>query len=351
MAKTTTTYKDAGVDIDAGNRLVKAIGKLVKPTLRAEVMSNVGGFGALVSLADTPYENPVLVSSTDGVGTKLKLAFMTGKHDTVGIDLVAMCVNDVIVGGAEPLFFLDYFATGKLDEGVAESVIKGIADGCIEANCSLVGGETAEMPGMYPKGEYDLAGFSVGIADRDQIIDGSSITVGDRIIGLSSSGLHSNGYSLVRKVLLKKKGGYGLDETPPGLDCTLGEELLKPTRIYVRTVLNIKRDFALKGVAHITGGGLPENLPRVLPYGCCAVIDRKSWEVPPIFRLIEKEGNVPEEDLYRTFNCGIGMALVVPESQVSDVMERLNSLGEQAWLIGRIDEKKDDFCPIWEENV
>lgn len=341
-----TTYKDAGVDIDAGNRLVSRIGKIVKPTLRPEVMSSIGGFGALVSLAETPYANPVLVSSTDGVGTKLKIAFMTGKHDTVGIDLVAMCVNDVIVQGAEPLFFLDYFATGKLEVGVAESVITGIAEGCLRSNCSLVGGETAEMPGMYEEGEYDLAGFSVGIADRDALIDGSTITVGDAILGIASSGVHSNGFSLVRKIFFTD-GGFGIDHVFPELGKPLGEELLTPTRIYVKSLLNLKRDFNIKGLAHITGGGLPENLPRVLPQGCRAVVKRGSWPIPPIFNLMKKLGNIPEPDFLRTFNCGIGMAVVVPREQAADALERLSGLGEKAWLIGSIAERgKKDAEPF-----
>ncbi len=340
--KKTTTYKDAGVDIEAGNRLVKNLGEIVKPTLRPEVMSSIGGFGSLFSLAETPYEKPVLVSATDGVGTKLKIAFNANKHDTVGIDLVAMCVNDVIVQGAEPLFFLDYFATGKLEEGVTLDVVRGIANGCEQANCSLVGGETAEMPGMYTDGEYDLAGFSVGIADRDDLIDGSTITVGDCLIGLASSGLHSNGYSLVRKVLFEDNG-LSLDDTPEELGgITLAEELLKPTKIYVRTVLNIKRDFNLKGVAHITGGGLPENLPRILPKGCCTIINRNSWEQPEIFSYIQKLGNVPDEDLLRTFNCGVGMVLVVPEAEAEEVIARLEALEEKAFIIGKVVERNDE---------
>ncbi|PLX41588.1 MAG: phosphoribosylformylglycinamidine cyclo-ligase [Deltaproteobacteria bacterium] len=330
-----TTYKDAGVDIDAGNRLVSALGDIVKPTLRPEVMSSIGGFGSVVSLAETPYANPVLVSSTDGVGTKLKIAFEANKHDTVGIDLVAMCVNDVIVQGAEPLFFLDYFATGSLEEGVARQVITGIAEGCRQANCSLVGGETAEMPGMYGKGEYDLAGFSVGIADRDKLIDGSTIARGDAVVGLASSGIHSNGYSLVRKVLFED-AGLAIDHVFDELGVPLWEELLKPTKIYVRTLLNIKRDFTVKGVAHITGGGLPENLPRVLPQGLMAELKRNSWEQQPIFSIIQRLGGVPEEDLLRTFNCGIGLVLIVPGEEAEEVIARLTALGEKASLIGTI---------------
>ncbi len=333
------TYKSAGVDIDAGNRLVSRLRDIVKPTLRPEVMSHVGGFGAAVSLSEFPLANPVLVSSTDGVGTKLKVAFQAGVHHTVGIDLVAMCVNDVVVQGAEPLFFLDYFATGRLDEGVAEAVIRGIAAGCKEANCSLVGGETAELPGMYADGEYDLAGFTVGIVDRERLIDGSGITVGDRILALASSGLHSNGYSLARKVLLED-GGFGLNHVFPELGKPLGEVLLTPTRIYVRTLLNLVRDFRIKGMAHITGGGIPENLPRVLPQGCQAFVDRNSWAIPPLFRLIQRLGNVEEEELLRTFNCGVGMAVVVPASEVEDVLDRARALGDRGWVLGEIRERE-----------
>ncbi len=339
MGSGSASYKAAGVDIDAGNRLVARIKDLVKPTLRPEVMSHVGGFGAAFSLAETPCEKPVLISSTDGVGTKLKVAFLTGVHDTVGIDLVAMCVNDVVVQGAEPLFFLDYFATGQLDEAVAEAVIRGIAAGCKEAGCSLIGGETAELPGMYAANEYDLAGFSVGIVDRDRLIDGSGITVGDKVIGLASSGLHSNGYSLVRKILFAD-GGYDVGHVFPELGRSLGEVLLTPTRIYVRTALNLVRDFTVKGMAHITGGGLPENLPRILPQGCQVVVDRASWELPPIFRLLQKLGRVEDQEMLRTFNCGVGMAVVVPAREVGEAMDRMEALGEKAWVIGEILERE-----------
>ncbi|MDW7711028.1 MAG: phosphoribosylformylglycinamidine cyclo-ligase [Deferrisomatales bacterium] len=338
MGTGSTSYKAAGVDIDAGNRLVARIKELVKPTLRPEVMSHVGGFGAAFSLTETPCEKPVLISSTDGVGTKLKVAFLTGVHHTVGIDLVAMCVNDVVVQGAEPLFFLDYFATGHLDEAVAEAVIRGIAAGCKEAGCSLIGGETAELPGMYASNEYDLAGFCVGIVDRDRLIDGSGVTVGDKVLGLASSGLHANGYSLARKILFAD-GGYDLGHVFPELGKPLGEELLTPTRIYVRTALNLARDFTVKGMAHITGGGLPENLPRMLPQGCQALVDRASWEVPPIFRLIQRLGRVAEGELLRTFNCGVGMAVVVPAREVAEVLERLEALGETAWVMGEVRER------------
>lgn len=339
MGSGPASYKAAGVDIDAGNRLVDRIKEIVKPTIRPQVMSHVGGFGAAFSLAEIPCEKPVLVSSTDGVGTKLKVAFRTGVHDTVGIDLVAMCANDVVVQGAEPLFFLDYFATGRLDEAVAEAVIRGIAAGCKEAGCSLIGGETAELPGMYAPNEYDLAGFCVGIVDRDRLIDGSGITVGDRVIGLASTGVHSNGYSLVRKILLDD-GGFGVDHVFPELGRPLGEVLLAPTRIYVRTALNLVRDFTVKGMAHITGGGLPENLPRILPQGCQAVLERSAWEVPPIFRLLQELGRVDDAEMLRTFNCGVGLAAVVPALELDEVMARLDALGQRAWVIGEIRERE-----------
>jgi len=329
------TYKDAGVDIDAGNRFVQMIKPLVKATSRPEMMTDIGGFGGLFSLNTDKYKKPVLVSGTDGVGTKLKIAFMLDKHDTVGIDLVAMCVNDIIVQGAEPLFFLDYLATGKLSPEKAADIIKGISAGCVQSNCALIGGETAEMPGMYSEGEYDLAGFTVGVVDRDAIIDGSSITVGDKLIGIGSSGLHSNGYSLVRKVLLEKME-LPLDKEIAELGRTLGEELLEPTRIYVKTVLNLIRDFNIKGMAHITGGGLIENLPRVLPAHCCGRISKSSWEIPAIFKMIGTGGNIDELEMLRTFNCGIGMVLVVPKDETEDILGRLSGLNEKAWLIGEI---------------
>lgn len=335
MSNKPITYKDAGVDIDAGNRFVDMIKPLVKLTNRPEVLTDIGGFGGLFSLNSSKYKRPTLVAATDGVGTKLMLAFMMDKHDTVGIDLVAMCVNDIIVQGAEPLFFLDYFATGKLAPEAAVEVVRGIAEGCKQAGCALLGGETAEMPGMYGGGEYDLAGFSVGVVDNDNIIDGSSITTGDKIIGIASSGLHSNGYSLARKVFLDTMG-LDLKATPNDLDKPLGEELLTPTRIYVKSILNLMRDFSVKGVAHITGGGLLENLPRVLPQKCKAVINRNSWEKPAIFEMLREGGNIPEVEMYRTFNYGIGMVIVVPENEVDDIIGRLSGLNEKAYLIGEI---------------
>jgi len=338
------TYKDAGVDIDAGNRFVQLIKPLVKATSRPEVLTDIGGFGGLFSLHADKYKKPTLVASTDGVGTKLKLAFMMDKHDTVGIDLVAMCVNDIVVQGAEPLFFLDYLATGKLSPEKAKEVVKGIAEGCIQAGCALIGGETAEMPGFYSEGEYDLAGFTVGIVDNNNIIDGSSITVGDRLIGLASSGLHSNGYSLARKVLFDHLG-LNVDSRLEELDHTVGEELLIPTRIYVKTILNLLRDFQIKGMAHITGGGLVENVPRMLPNNCQAIINKDSWPKPAIFELLRKAGNIDEEEMYRTLNYGIGMVLVVPDAEVEEIMVRLSGLKETAFLIGEIAKSAEEGEP------
>lgn len=329
------TYKDAGVDIDAGNRFVQMIKPLVKATSRAEVLGDLGGFGGLFSLNAAKYKQPALVSSTDGVGTKLKIAFMMNKHDTVGIDLVAMCVNDVIVQGAEPLFFLDYLAMGKLSPEKAVEIVRGISEGCVQAGCALVGGETAEMPGMYGEGEYDLAGFTVGVVDRENIIDGSTATVGDKIIGLASTGLHSNGYSLARKILFERMG-LKIDSAVNGLEGTIGEELLTPTRIYVKSLLNLLRDFQVKGMAHITGGGLVENVPRVLHSTCRAVFQKESWPKPAIFELLREGGNIPELEMYRTFNYGIGMVLIVPARKVDDMLSRLTALNEQPYLIGEI---------------
>jgi len=333
--KKPITYKDAGVDIDAGNHFVNLIKPLVKETSRPEVLTDIGGFGGLFSLNSSKYKRPTLVAATDGVGTKLKLAFMLDKHDTVGIDLVAMCVNDIIVQGAEPLFFLDYFATAKLSPDQAVAVVKGIAEGCKQANCALLGGETAEMPGMYAGEEYDLAGFSVGVVDNDNIIDGSTITKGDKIIGISSTGLHSNGFSLARKIIIETLQ-LDLNSKPEGFDDSLGATLLTPTRIYVKSILNLIRDFDIKGIAHITGGGLLENIPRVLPQHCKAIIDRNSWDKQPIFELLREGGNIPEDEMYRTFNYGIGMVIIVPAEKTDDILSRLSGLNEKAWLIGEI---------------
>ncbi len=335
MSDRKITYKDAGVDIAAGNSFVNMIKPLVKSTFRPEVMAEIGGFGGLFSLNTTKYHNPVLVSGTDGVGTKLKIAFMADRHDTVGIDLVAMCVNDIVVQGAEPLFFLDYLATGRLLPEKAASIVKGIAEGCRQAGCALIGGETAEMPGFYADGEYDLAGFSVGVVERDHIIDGSGISVGNRLIGIASSGLHSNGYSLARKLIFERMG-LAIDSELSGTGHTVAEELLTPTRIYIRSVLNLLKDFSINGIAHITGGGLLENIPRVLPPGCRASIRLASWERPVLFDILRDAGNVERDEMYRTFNMGIGMVLAVTADETEDILDRLTGLGEKAWVIGEI---------------
>lgn len=332
------TYKDAGVDIDAADKFVDSVKKIVKPTFRPEVISSIGGFGGMFALNKEKYDNPVLVSSTDGVGTKLKIASMINKHDTIGIDLVAMCANDIIVQGAEPLFMLDYISIGKINHQILEDVLKGIAEGCKQAGCSLIGGETAEMPSFYEDGEYDAAGFVVGVVDKGKVIDGSSITYGDKIIGIGSSGIHSNGFSLVRKIFfdhLKMKSEDYVDE----LGCTVGEELIKPTKIYVKTVLNIMRDFQINGIAHITGGGLLDNIVRVLPKGCSANIHMGSWDVLPIFEYMKNKGNVDDEEMLRTFNNGIGMVLVVPAADAEEIMLRLKGLNEKAYIIGEIESK------------
>jgi phosphoribosylformylglycinamidine cyclo-ligase len=325
------TYKDAGVDIDAGNALVERIKPFVAGTRRAGVLAGIGGFGGLFELP-AGYRRPVLVSGTDGVGTKLKLAIEAGRHGGVGIDLVAMCVNDVIVQGAEPLFFLDYYATGQLDVDVAAAVIEGIAEGCRQAGAALIGGETAELPGFYQQGEYDLAGFCVGIVEYDRIIDGSRVAAGDAIVGIASSGLHSNGYSLARKVL--ELSGAAHDTPIDGVP--LIERLLAPTRIYVKPLLALLEEVEVHGMAHITGGGLPENLPRVLPEGLAAEIDTHSWRRPAVFDWLQAEGRIPDAELYRTFNCGLGMAVIVPAAAAARVVALLESHGEQAWIAGRI---------------
>lgn len=335
------TYADSGVDIDKATRLVDRIKNIAKSTPRAGVMGEIGGFGGLFSLNLANISNPVLVSSTDGVGTKLKIAFQMDKHDTIGIDLVAMCVNDIIVQGAKPLFFLDYLAMGELDNSVAEKIISGIAQGCTQAGCALIGGETAEMPGMYQTGEYDLSGFSVGIVDNDKIIDGSYIRPGHKLIGIASSGIHSNGFSLVRKVFFDKCG-YDVSTFMADLNTTLGEELLKPTVIYVSTVLSLLRDLPIHGLVHITGGGIDENITRVIPQACKAVIHKRSWQIPPIFNIIQREGNVPEHDMRRTFNNGIGMVVVVPERSAEEVMDRLGAMENNAYFIGEIQERENN---------
>ena len=329
---TPLTYKDAGVDIDAGNALVERIKPAVRATHRPGVLSGIGGFGGLFEVP-AGYRRPVLVAGTDGVGTKLKLAIETGKHDTVGIDLVAMCVNDVIVQGAEPLFFLDYYATGRLDVDVAASVIAGIAEGCRQAGAALLGGETAELPGFYEGGEYDLAGFCVGVVEHERIIDGARVAPGDAIVGIASSGLHSNGYSLARKVLARS--GVGPDEMLDGRP--LVDQLLAPTRIYVKPLLALLEEVQVHALAHITGGGLPENLPRVLPEDARAVIDTRSWQRPAVFDWLQAEGGIADAELYRTFNCGLGMAVVLPAAQAQRAVELLAAHGEQAWLAGHVE--------------
>jgi len=335
MSEQRVTYKDAGVDIEAGNSFVGLIKPFVKSTFRPEVMTDIGGFGGLFSLNTSKYKNPVLVSGTDGVGTKLKIAFMADYHDTVGIDLVAMCVNDIVVQGAEPLFFLDYLATGRLLPEKAASVVKGIAEGCRQAGCALIGGETAEMPGFYADGEYDIAGFAVGVVDREHIIDGSGIAVGNKLIGIASSGLHSNGYSLARKLVFERMG-LTVSSQFPGTGRTVAEELLTPTRIYARSIMNLLKDYTINGIAHITGGGLLENIPRVLPQACRATLHLSKWQRPALFDVMQEAGNVELNEMYRTFNMGIGMVLVVAENDTEDMIDRLHGLGEQAWVIGEI---------------
>lgn len=329
------TYKAAGVDIHAGEDFIRTIRPLVRSTFRPEVLGDIGGFGGLFALDTQKYKDPVLVSGTDGVGTKLAVAQLMDLHDTVGIDLVAMCVNDVLVSGAEPLFFLDYIATGKLKPEVSVAVVRGVVKGCKIAGCALIGGETAEMPSFYKEGEYDLAGFAVGAVERTRIIDGSRIKPGDVLVGLSSSGLHSNGYSLVRKVVFEM-AGLKVTDRVADWGKTVGEELLVPTRIYVKNLLQLIKEIEIKGLAHITGGGLTGNLPRILPDGCSARIRRGSWPVPPVFRFLEKRGTIALDEMYRVFNMGIGMVIVIAPAAADRVMERLSRLGEQAHLIGEI---------------
>ena len=329
-------YREAGVDVNAGYRAVELMKKHVAKTMLPEVLTDIGGFGGLFSLENINIKKPVLVSGTDGVGTKLKLAFALDKHDTVGIDCVAMCVNDVVCSGARPLFFLDYIATGKLDPYKVETIVKGISDGCVEAGCALIGGETAEMPGFYPQNEYDLAGFCVGIVDRDKIIDGSKIKSGDKLIGIASSGVHSNGFSLVRKIFSEEK--EDLERYFPELDSPIGEVLLTPTKIYVKTVLKLTEKYNIKGIAHITGGGFIENIPRMIPEGLKAVVHRGTWPVLPIFRLISEKGNVNETDMFNTFNMGIGMVLAADADVSEEIISFISQLGEKAYLIGEITE-------------
>ena len=331
--KTSLSYKDAGVDIDAGNALVERIKGVAKRTRRPEVMGGLGGFGALCRIP-AGYREPILVSGTDGVGTKLRLAIDLKKHDTVGIDLVAMCVNDLIVQGAEPLFFLDYYATGKLDVDTAAAVVTGIGAGCEQSNCALVGGETAEMPGMYEGEDYDMAGFCVGVVEASEIIDGSKVAAGDALIALASSGPHSNGFSLIRKILEVSKA----DVQQPLGDSTLANALLAPTRIYVKPVLKLLKNCEIHALSHITGGGFWENIPRVLPENTKAMIDGSSWQWPEVFNWLQKSGNVETYEMYRTFNCGVGMIIALPQDQVDAALALLKAEGENAWLIGHIEQ-------------
>jgi phosphoribosylformylglycinamidine cyclo-ligase len=335
MTQSSSKYSEAGVDIDKGNLFVSRIKDIVAGTHRRGVISDIGGFSGLFAIGNEDLQNPVLVASTDGVGTKLTVAKMCNKHDTIGIDLVAMCVNDVVVSGSKPLFFLDYFASSALDLDVATDVVRGIAEGCKQAHCSLIGGETAEMPGLYQPGDYDLAGFVVGIGDRNALVDGSDIRVGDRIIGLASSGFHSNGYSLVRKIFFEELGKK-VDDFIEEFGCTLGEELLKPTRIYVDSVVSILRRHRIHGLVHITGGGFIDNIPRILPAGCSAHIHSGSWPIPPCFTYVQEKGGIAADEMYRTFNMGIGMMAVVPDSNVEDMLHQFAAHGEQPYLIGEI---------------
>ncbi len=335
MSVKQSKYAEAGVDIDKGNAFIEKIKPMVSATHKRGVLADIGGFGGLFALGGFNYKDPVLVSSTDGVGTKLNIAKLCGRHDTIGIDLVAMCVNDIVVNGGLPLFFLDYFAVGELEIEVATEVVKGIARGCEISECSLIGGETAEMPGLYRAGDYDLAGFVVGIVEREKIIDGSDIKVGDKLLGLSSSGIHSNGFSLVRKICFEDLG-LGVDDHIPELGCTLGEELIKPTRIYVPTIRNVVRNFPVQGIIHITGGGFFDNIPRVLPHGCGVKIDAGTWPMLPVFKFLKEGGGVSPEEMCRTFNCGIGMILVVREDVVEDISFQLAALGEHPYVIGEV---------------
>jgi phosphoribosylformylglycinamidine cyclo-ligase len=339
MDEKPLTYADAGVDIDKADNLVQTIKAIARKTRVPGVMGEIGGFGGLFSLNVANMESPVLVSSTDGVGTKLKIAFMMNRHDTVGIDLVAMCVNDIAVQGAKPLFFLDYLATGKIEEEAITDIIKGVGQGCHEARCALIGGETAEMPGFYSDGEYDLAGFAVGMVDNNKIVDGSEIRVGHQIVGIASSGLHSNGYSLVRKICfdhLKLK----IDDQVPELGKTIGEELLTPTRIYSEIVQSIIRGLPIRGLAHITGGGIVNNTLRIIPQACGIALKKGSWEIPPIFGFLQEAGRVEDREMVRVFNNGIGLVAVVPQKSVQEVLARLHAMHEKAYIIGEIIERE-----------
>ncbi len=341
-SEVSLSYRDSGVDIEAGNELVERIKPAIKSTLRTGCIGSIGGFGGLFELPLDRYKHPMLVSGTDGVGTKLKLAIDLQRYDGIGIDLVAMCANDIAVLGAEALFFLDYYATGKLELEIAESVIRGIAEGCVQAGCALIGGETAEMPGVYASGDFDLAGFCVGIVEKDRVVDGSQVKPGNSIIALASSGPHSNGYSLIRKII--EVSNADLNDDCGGQ--TLGDALIQPTRIYVKNLLELSLSHPLLALAHITGGGLLENIPRVLPAHCAAKLDLCSWSLPAVFDWLQTAGNVRVEEMFRTFNCGVGMVLVIEHQHRQSCLDKLAELGEQAWIIGEVVEKQDDAAVI-----
>ncbi|MDO5054513.1 MAG: phosphoribosylformylglycinamidine cyclo-ligase [Pasteurella oralis] len=342
MSKQSLSYKDAGVDINAGNSLVEKIKADVKRTTRPEVIGGLGGFGALCAIP-SKYKEPILVSGTDGVGTKLRLAIDLNRHESIGIDLVAMCVNDLVVQGAEPLFFLDYYATGKLDVDIAASVIKGIANGCEQSGCALVGGETAEMPGMYHAGDYDLAGFCVGVVEKSEIIDGSKVKAGDALIALGSSGPHSNGYSLIRKVI-EVAGINPAEEQLAGKP--LADQVLAPTKIYVKSILQLIKQVDVHAISHLTGGGFWENIPRVLPNNVKAVINEASWQWQPIFKWLQEKGNIDTHEMYRTFNCGVGMIIALPQQDVDTALALLKQTGENAWLIGQVEPATQDEAQV-----
>lgn len=343
--KKKDSYAEAGVDIDAGNLFVKRIQPIMSKSFRPGVISNMGGFAGLFSLNLQNVKNPVLVASTDGVGTKLKIAFMMDKHDTVGIDLVAMCVNDIVVQGANPLFLLDYIATGKLDVERTVDIVKGIVAGCEEAECALIGGETAEMPDFYKEGEYDLAGFVVGMAENDQLLVGSEVGMGHQLIGIASSGLHSNGYSLARKIFFDRLK-MSVSDYVEEFGRTLGEELLAPTRIYAKTIKNVIRNYRISGIAHITGGGLIDNVPRILPKQCKVIIDTSTWTIPPIFQFLRESGSLSFTDMMRTFNCGLGMVVIVNGEDTDEVLSRLRAMGETAYHVGEVASRKDGEEPV-----
>ena len=343
--KKQLTYADAGVDIDAGNKAVELMKDSVRATYRPEVIGDLGGFGGLFALNIAKYKEPILVSGTDGVGTKLKLAFMADKHNTIGQDAVAMCVNDILVQGAEPLFFLDYIAVDKVDSQKVANIVKGVADACKESGCALIGGETAEMAGFYSKGEYDIAGFCVGVVDKSKMITGEKVKPGDVLLGLPSSGVHSNGFSLVRKICFEAMG-YDMNTEIPEFGCTLGEKLLTPTRLYPKSCLPLIEKFDIHGMVHITGGGFYENVPRILPENCDAEVNAESWEVPVVFKKLQEWGNVPWKEMYRTFNMGVGMSVVVKKEDADKAVRILNLAGENAYVMGEIvkSDNKIEIC-------